>query len=224
MTVAFDSFIGAGTANSPTDLTATLTIANVLDRFAILTGQRMVASGTPTSITLAGQSFSLVSTLAYSTSVDFALYVMYDPPVGTATLVIAQAHATSSNYCLTTYNGVDQSAGYSLQHTSTGSAAAVTATISTRVGDAVLGLFVTGNQGDGSVTCTGSTTQLITRVTSKRIEHHLYDPAGTTQTVAFALVAGNANLRFALNLRATSVAAGASPLPIMLPLTGAGQG
>lgn len=224
MAVAYDTGNGSSTAASLGTRAATLTVANTPNRFAILTLSAPSGSGTASAVTLGALSFSLVSTVNYSTSVTSTVYVCYNPNVGTQTAVVAMAHSTSFGFLVSLFNGVDQTDGYSLQHTSSGSAAAVTATISTSTTDLVWAGFVNGGgQGDGSVTCTGAT-QLNTIVVnnSGRMEHHTYAPAGTTATVAYATVAGNYCLRWAANIKAASTTPTTAPT-YTLPLTGAGS-
>ena len=225
MAVAFDTVGNAATANSLATLAATLTIANSPDRFAILTLGVRPDSGTASSVTIGGLSFSLVSTVNYSTSLGQQVYVCYNPGIGTQTAVVVMAHSTSFIFACSVFNGVDQASGYSIQYTASGSAAAATATISTSTTDLVFAsLHVGGSQGDGSVSYTGSTQRVTVTTGTRRTEHHTYAPAGTTQTIAFAGVAATARMLHGINIKAASATPSVlASLSYTLPQLGVGQ-
>ena len=228
MTVNYDAIGGNSTANSLAERTATLNITNAVDRIAFLTLLTRPASGTTSSVTLGANSFSLVSTLAWSTSLQCALYVLYASDVGTQTARVATVHSTSFGFLVATFYGVQQTDGYSLQFTGTGSAAATTTVLSTSTTDLVYAAFASGGgNGDMSVTCTGSDVQLNTMVTGNagRMEHHAWvPPTANSQTVSYALVGGNFQFKFALNIRATTTTPAGSPaIQYLLPLMGVGS-
>ena len=135
-------------------------------------------------------------------------------------------HSTSFGFIVSTFNGVQQTDGYSLQFTGTRSAATTTTTLSTSTTDIVLAAFASGGgNGDLSVTCTASDWQLATLVTGNagRMEHHAYFPVANSETVSYALVGGNFQFKFAVNIRATSAPPATSQVMFNLPLTGVGS-
>lgn len=210
-------------AGSVSALDATVTIANVANRFAILSLTARTGSRTTSAVMLGTLSFSAFATINYSTSLTTVLYALYAPNTGTQTAHVALVNNTSFGFGLSVFNGVDQTTGYSHQFSQTGSAAAVTATISTSTTDLVLaGIMQSGGYGDGSLSVAGST-QLLSGG-ARRIEHHVVTPAGTTATVAYQLVAGSSEILWALNLRAVSTPPVGAPPLLTLPLTGAGPG
>lgn len=205
MAVAYDTGNGSATGNSLDVRMATLTVANSPDRFAILTLHSCPNSGTASSVTIGGLSFSLVSTVNYSTSIGAALYVCYSPNIGTQTAVVALAHSTSFTFLCSVFNGVDQTAGYDLQFALSGSAASVLSTLSTSAADLVFcSMVVGGNQGDASVSFTGATQRSTITNGNSRVEHHTYNTAGAQQVASYAGPAGAAHMLQLLNIRAAS--------------------
>lgn len=223
MAVAYDTGLGRATANSLDTLAATLTIANSPNRFAILTLQSRPTSGTASAVTIGGLSFSLVSTVNYSTSIGCQTYIRYAPNIGTQTAVVVMAHSTSFTWICSIFNGVDQASGYSLQYTASGSADAAMATISTSTTDLVFASLVVGVQGDASVSYTGATQRNSFSNSNFRVEHHTYAPTGTTQTAVYAGVAGAAHMLVGMNIKAVSTTPIGAPVYYTLPLTGAGS-